>query len=365
MDQADFYKHQISLTEWLNSMGHADTPALRKEDFTKYDRLELLYQLMGLPYGRPNTFPATAAGTHDPAFVDYVHDHAGDLCMIRLVPHDPGMPKFRMRGKTVAEAVSWYQTQGVDPKQYDIFLVPHTNDHGWGTIMVVNQHGIFGETIHGEHNKLTQGLYEPDEHPITFSSDFSSWQFNPRNAEAEAFVKSLSLKLIVHNASIREQLQDELGAEFAGDYLCGYFETTMSQAHGVWFLDFSPAIGRMYRDFMEKATRQSNKALVKGQTGCPGQATGRVRLVEPGEVATAQLSPGEVLVCRMTTPDYLPLMRQSSAIVTDLGGILSHAAIVARELGKPCLTATRNATTVLQPGQQIIVDADSGAVRAG
>jgi pyruvate, water dikinase len=71
-----------------------------------------------------------------------------------------------------------------------------------------------------------------------------------------------------------------------------------------------------------------------------------------------------VLVCRMTTPDYLPLMQKAAAIVTDVGGILSHAAIVARELGKPCLTATGSGTTTLHDGQEVEVDGDAGLVRA-
>ena len=66
----------------------------------------------------------------------------------------------------------------------------------------------------------------------------------------------------------------------------------------------------------------------------------------------------------MTTPDYLPLMKQAAAIVTDAGGVLSHAAIVARELGKPCITATGSATQLLREGQLVDVDADLGEVRA-
>lgn len=365
MDQAEFYKKQISLTEWLQNMGHGDTAALRKEDFEKYDRLETLNQLIGLPYGRPHQFPATAADSRDPEFETYVREHARDLCMIRLVPHDPGSPKFRMRGKTVAEAVEWYRRQGVDPAAYDIYLVPHTEDHGWGTIFVVNEHGVFGETIKGQHNKLTQGLYDAGERPVTFRYDFKSWDFYPRLSEAEQYLRELITQLKVVDSGVRQQLAAKLGAEFAHDYLCGYFETTSSQSLGTWFLDYSPAIGRLYRGFIESVAPAAGTALVRGQAGNPGTVTGPVRLVQPDEVATAKLAPGEILVCRMTTPDYLSLMQQAAAIVTDLGGILSHAAIVARELGKPCLTATGNATVVLKPGQIVTVDATAGVVRSG
>jgi pyruvate,water dikinase len=72
---------------------------------------------------------------------------------------------------------------------------------------------------------------------------------------------------------------------------------------------------------------------------------------------------GEVLVCTMTTPELVPLMQKASAIVTDLGGILSHAAIISRELGKPCVVGTGKATQVLKDGDFVEVDADEGVVR--
>ena len=72
---------------------------------------------------------------------------------------------------------------------------------------------------------------------------------------------------------------------------------------------------------------------------------------------------GEVLVCEMTTPDFLPLMKKAVAVVTDLGGTLSHAAIVARELRIPCVMATQHATKVLKNGDLVEVDAPLGIVR--
>jgi pyruvate,water dikinase len=65
----------------------------------------------------------------------------------------------------------------------------------------------------------------------------------------------------------------------------------------------------------------------------------------------------------MTTPELVPLMQKAAAIVTDLGGILSHAAIVSRELGKPCVVGTGKATQVLNDGDLVEVDAENGTVR--
>ena len=72
---------------------------------------------------------------------------------------------------------------------------------------------------------------------------------------------------------------------------------------------------------------------------------------------------GDVLVTTMTTPDFIFVMKKSSAIVTDTGGLTSHAAIVSRELKKPCIIGTKIATKVLKDGDMVEVDAEKGVVR--
>jgi len=104
--------------------------------------------------------------------------------------------------------------------------------------------------------------------------------------------------------------------------------------------------------------------LVHGLAASPGLAVGRVRVLTASTEGDA-LQPGEVLVAPMTTPDWVPYMRRAVAIVTDSGGMTSHAAIVSRELGIPCVVATRNATTVLQNGRLVTVNGGEGTVTAG
>jgi pyruvate,water dikinase len=71
----------------------------------------------------------------------------------------------------------------------------------------------------------------------------------------------------------------------------------------------------------------------------------------------------EILCVVTTNPDYLPAMQKASAIITDEGGITCHAAIIAREMKKPCIVGTKIATKVLKDGDLVEVDADSGVVR--
>lgn len=104
--------------------------------------------------------------------------------------------------------------------------------------------------------------------------------------------------------------------------------------------------------------------LVRGLGAGPGVASGRVRiLAEAGD--GARLGTGDVLVAKMTSPDWVPLMRRAAAIVTDAGGMTSHAAIVSREIGIPCIVGTGNATTTLTEGALVTVDAGRGVVLPG
>jgi pyruvate, water dikinase len=104
--------------------------------------------------------------------------------------------------------------------------------------------------------------------------------------------------------------------------------------------------------------------LLSGLGASPGVASGPVRILSsPKESST--FHPGDVLVAPMTTPDWAPILRQAAGVVTDGGGITCHAAIVSRELGIPCIVATRTATTALRDGELVTIDGRSGVVMAG
>lgn len=105
----------------------------------------------------------------------------------------------------------------------------------------------------------------------------------------------------------------------------------------------------------------AKKEGLKGTVAYPGKVKGICRVVF--DYRNADINEGEILVTGMTDPNFVPLMRKVSAIVTDGGGLLSHAAIVARELKKPCIVGTKVATQVLHDGDEVELDADTGVVR--
>jgi pyruvate,water dikinase len=97
-----------------------------------------------------------------------------------------------------------------------------------------------------------------------------------------------------------------------------------------------------------------------GAAGSPGRVTGRARIVfDPDEV---ELDDGDVIVACGTDPAWAALFFQAAAVVVDVGGPMSHSAIVAREIGIPCVVNVKHGTTLIREGQQITVDGDSGEV---
>ncbi len=104
--------------------------------------------------------------------------------------------------------------------------------------------------------------------------------------------------------------------------------------------------------------------LVTGLSASSGFASGIVKIVH--EVSDlGKVLKGDVLVTRMTSPDMVPAMQRASAIVTDAGGITSHAAIISREMNIPCIVGTERATQVLKENQEVTVDATKGIVYGG
>jgi phosphohistidine swiveling domain-containing protein len=107
--------------------------------------------------------------------------------------------------------------------------------------------------------------------------------------------------------------------------------------------------------------------MIKGAVAYGGIVRGRVYLISESLRGTqkeliAGMPKNGILVTVMTAPDMVPAMRRAAAIITDEGGLLCHAAIVARELKKPCIISTGRATKILKPGDLVEVDANKGII---
>ncbi len=165
-----------------------------------------------------------------------------------------------------------------------------------------------------------------------------------------AILERMAYWEIPHLSSDRKQFLKELEQRTAVLYV-------MSDIHDTVL--FTNEQAAQLRALLEKKLTSTSE--LKGMVASQGKATGIVRVINKvSEFGSFQK--GDILVSAMTRPEFLPIMEKAAAIVTDEGGITSHAAIVSRELGIPCIIGTQTATRILKSGQKVEVDAIKGIV---
>ncbi len=109
---------------------------------------------------------------------------------------------------------------------------------------------------------------------------------------------------------------------------------------------------------------KEKKVILKGLPASPGLVFGKIRVI-PNIEDIEKVMQGDILVTKMTSPDWVPAMRKAKAIITDEGGRTCHAAIVSRELGIPCVVGTMAATKTFKTGQEVTVNGFTGEVYEG
>lgn len=114
--------------------------------------------------------------------------------------------------------------------------------------------------------------------------------------------------------------------------------------------------------FVKKVKNHGVEEILKGQTAYAGKVKGGVKIINTVQ-EMVKMHAGNILVSHMTNPGIVPAMKKAAAIVTNSGGITSHAAIIARELKVPCVIGTKHATEVLKDGDIVEVDATKGIVK--
>jgi phosphohistidine swiveling domain-containing protein len=114
---------------------------------------------------------------------------------------------------------------------------------------------------------------------------------------------------------------------------------------------------------------KSQLNIIKGTTACLGRYIGKARVIEPDysnftmiEAMLTFMQPGEVLITESSSPEIVRVCKLAGAIVANQGGMGSHAAIISREMGIPCIVGTQNATRWIKTGDTVLVDGDRGVV---
>ena len=168
------------------------------------------------------------------------------------------------------------------------------------------------------------------------------------------------LKLARWACAIEEHYSNQAGQpqpmdiEWAKDGLTGELFIVQARPETVHSSKSRDVVAEIYR-----LTGEHGPALVTGQAVGERIGAGRVRVVREA-ADLQQVETGDVLVARLTDPDWEPVMRRVAATVTDQGGRTAHAAIVSREFGIPCIVGTGNATEVLRDGDEVTVSCSEG-----
>jgi phosphoenolpyruvate synthase/pyruvate phosphate dikinase len=178
--------------------------------------------------------------------------------------------------------------------------------------------------------------------------------FEPLGIE-EKYLQYISYDELLQPVDYFEKNKDEIKTRISGYGLLVKNEGT---AHNE-MLDFDSS-KIILNNYIDKDLSDAN---IEGNVACKGIVVGKVRVITSIQEQSNDFEDGEILVTGMARPEYLPLARKASAIITDEGGVTSHAAIIARELNKPCIIGTNNATRRLKTGDLIEVNADKGYVR--
>ncbi len=226
------------------------------------------------------------------------------------------------------------------------------------------------EAVYGLGETIVGGSITPDQYLVNKESMKieskqivkQTWQLTEEGempiSEMFQEKQKLSDKKVVKLAEICKKIEQHY--EFPQDIEWGMEDNKL------WIVQTRPVTTlKIADDKVHISEKEVNKELLlKGIGASPGAAIGKVSIIESAKELD-KVKKGDILVTTMTNPDFVPAMKRAAAIVTDQGGRTSHAAIVSRELGIPCIVGTELATESVKDGEEITVDGYKGRVYEG
>lgn len=193
------------------------------------------------------------------------------------------------------------------------------------------------------------------------------------NSQSNFYLKPLMAEIArrsnISLAKLAMMLPDEIKTMLLGNYIpksVNFKERRETAISWLENYEYKYAFGKQAKNLISiqlgKVAQEKIINMIKGTTASHGDTVrGRVRILDKSDLNEFQK--GEILVTIMTSPEFVPAMHKARAIVTDEGGVLCHAAIVSREMGKPCIIGTKIATKVLKNGDLVEVNTYKSIVR--
>lgn len=350
-----------SFTNWYKDAKLENYNQFLKEDSSKGSRLKLLSNSIEMPINEGleitvrDFLKITTSSSYSIMNKPLVEVKLG----IRVLPLQSGDKILRNRGNFYKSIKNWLINNEVSQERL-ISVLPHVDNPVWATIFFIGNENIIGEAINDAPHILTQGL-KTDKQIIQFQYSLKNRTLELSNANSglENHLNEVFKFLEVSNYQ-KQVLEDQLNIQVSHSFLTGYFETVYSDEYGLWFIDYNRIL-KLSNDFRILTNSEMSNNVIYGTPTSRGTASGRVNIIN--ELADFGLfQSGNILACDMTTPDYIDLMKSSAGIITRYGGMLSHAAIISRELNIPCISGLGDSFDKIKDKDYIKMDATSGKI---
>jgi excisionase family DNA binding protein len=339
-----------SLQKWNKTINETLDKNLEIEESKDREFIYAKLNGLGLPHERCMAFPLDSFPTKN--VFDSAVDRLGTPYWISCVPNPKKRHLNRLSKLQIMEKkLGWDFINSIDEKEeYKIIVSQYPKDILFkGTILLSKTgHGV-AEFITGDrHYIMSRGFTMTD--PMLFDGEeifrYSNTITKPKQKRLFNMLKGLHGHLELQYGKID------------GNTGITFFDFTETEAYveidDIW-LD-------LVNYFSKKHKKTKN--TVHGMPASLGKAKGKCVVLHHETFALKNdVKKGDIIISDTTTPDMTPLMGKAAAIVTDLGGVTSHAAIVCRELGIPAIVGTENATATFRTGDIVSVNAHKGEIK--
>jgi len=232
---------------------------------------------------------------------------------------------------------------------------------------------IIVETVWGLGEYVVQGIVSPDQ----FVIDKNTWKITHKNIVKQEIqlikdIHETKKVKVSQSKQTKATISDSTAIKIAklGQKLHNHYASAQDiefaiEKHRLYVVQTRPITTIVSNQkTLDSQKNISQKPDLIGEAASPGTATGVVVIInDVKNINRAQK--GQILVTQMTSPDFVPAMKKVNGIITDKGGQTSHAAIVSRELGVPCVVGTKNATKTLKEGDIVTLNGTTGQIWKG
>ncbi len=365
-----------SLINWLEQAGK--TKAILSDslayDNNKTKRLNLLSKIIKLPTARARYIKADKFNLHDPVIKNLIKELGGGRkkYSFRIAPQATSasaFPIIKKYGLTFAQFAKYLKKSHLPKNKTTIRITDYRHTIKYAAIVIVSPAGIIGEVARGTLYHLTYSV--PLKNGDTISTFYKTpagqlTLLNP-TPELNSLAATVINYLYLKNNQAKQRLRRQ-GFRIYGRYLAGYYEYVEGADGNGVFTDMN--LKKITTNINVKAVinclkRQASqdKLSLRGLpvNPAPTAVAGQIQLINDQTIN--KFRTGNILLCKRTTASYLPAMKRALAIITELGGLTSHPAIMARELKIPCLVGIPGITKKLHNKTTVQINMMTGTIK--